>query len=818
MIWIFDNYRLDTDNAALWRGDEQIELRPKTFDVLRYLVEHAGELVRKEDLLESVWQNSYVVEGVLTTSMSELRKVFGDTAKNQRFIATVYRRGYRFVASVDENESADDAPQSDERPAAAAGRAEGTVYRFPLRRGFVGRERECARLVLQLCEDARCRLLTLVGAGGIGKTRLALAVLRQISELDDQPFAGGIYAVALQSLDGSDDFFAAVADALELQYSGDGELQQHLHDYLAAKNILLLLDNFEHLMQHEAALTAMLAAAPGLKILLTSRESLAIGDAWFHPVEGLEIDDSPDADAVQLFARAASRNQPEFDLEEKLPAVLRICRLVEGMPLALELAAGWLKMLSMDEVADEIEKGIDILADDYGSDGDRHRSVRAVILETWQHLTESERTLLKQLSIFRGGADRAAITAIIGAGLPLLARLVNKALLRTTHQRRYRMHELIRQFAEQELQQDETRAIEARDRHADYYLSWLAEKNPGLRGPAQAETCRDIQANLDNLRSAWRWAVERRRLPLLRKALRTLSLFSDFRGYFGDALALFELALDMLAGSDDAAAAELASMMRVRSAILNFRLSRYDTALALFLPELESTGDDYERTLILRFLGDYRFSHAGHCSAGQARQYLRECLALCEKNGNVHLRTECLRELAILYTNLYIDIELSRRYAEESVELARSTGRPDLLAESLDVLAWTSNHRGDYAAAEALWLEVRDIARESGNRSIEALATNWLGWSAWSVGGARLEQARELFDDALNRYRELGDRASQSMTYADLATVMIELGDFDRARDLCGHGLRLAQQIGRDDHYVYNLYTLGAAECGAGNL
>lgn len=823
MEWNFENYRLDTDNAALWRDQDRVVLRPKTFDVLRYLVEHAGDLVRKETLLEEVWKNSYVVEGVLTTSMSELRKIFGDTAKNQRFIATVYRRGYRFIAPVKKaleppsEPSAAPAAELLSQPATAANAGQ-VIRKFPRRRGFIGRQRERKQLVDRLASDPECRLLTLVGPGGIGKTRLALAVVKMLSELEEHPFSDGFFAVALQALDSDDDIFSAIAEALDLQYTGSGSLQEHIQEYLENKRLLLLLDNFEHLMQHSSALVEMIAAAPDMKIVVTSRESLSISEAWFHPVNGLDFAQAADSDAVRMFARVAERNQPEFDLEEQLPAVLRICRLVEGMPLALELAAAWLKMLSIDEVADEIEKSIDILADQYDDDDARHGSVRAIFLESWQRLDKKERTLMKQLAVFRGGADRAAINAIIGAGLPLLARLVNKALLRTTHQLRYRMHELIRQYAEERLADNPEREAEARDRHAQYYLEWLGGQIERLRSAEQGDACRSIGANLDNIRAAWRWAVARGHIDLLSGAIRALSLYCDLRGQFQDGLTMFDAARETIAATDRADRDRLLDRIRVRSAILNFRLSRYDTALSLFLPVLESTDLDYERCLILRFLGDYHFSHAGHISAEQAREYLTECIEIGQRQGDIHVQSECLTELAILYTNLIIDVEKSQRCAAEAVELARRTGRPDLLASALDVLAWTTNHRGDYETAEATWREVFDIAYNSGNRSIEALAMNWLGWSAWSFGGSRHDEAIQYFSDALTRYQELGDRANVAMTCADLATVLLEEGRLDKAREHCQRGLKLASYIGRDDHHVYNRYVLGAIECAAGNL
>ena len=826
MLLRFENYRLDTENAALWRGEEQVELRPKTFDVLRYLVEHAGELVRKETLLETVWENSYVVEGVLTTSMSELRKIFGDTAREQRFIATVYRRGYRFIAPVSNDgdprevqggEAAAEKPQGAAARSAVRGASQ-VIRKFPRRGGFVGRLQERKRLVDLLSSEPDCRILTLVGPGGIGKTRLALAVVRMLSDLEQHPFEDGFFAVALQSLHSDDDIFSSIAEALDLQYSGGGSLQLHIQQYLENKNLLLFLDNFEHLLQHSRALEEMVAAAPGLKLLVTSRESLALADVWFHPVQGLDYSGSEDADAVKLFARMAERNQPEFDIEQKLPTVRRICRLVEGMPLAIELAAAWLKMLSMDEVADEIEKGIDILADQYGAGDDRHASLRAIFIETWQRLDKQERNLMKQLSVFRGGADRAAITEVIGAGLPLLARLVNKALLRTTHQLRYRMHELIRQYAEERLADNPEREAEARRKHACYYLRWVAMQDDRLRSAEQGDACRSITANLDNIRTAWRWAVANREVELLRISIRAVSLFCDLRGFFQDGLSLFEAAEEMIAASDHAERKHLLDQIRVRRAILNFRLSRYDTALALFLPVLESDPVDYERSRILRYLGDYHFSHAGHIPADQAHNYLNECIELCERSKNIHMQSECYTELAILYTNLILDIEESQRSAERAVELARRTGRPDLLAAALDVLAWTINHRGDYRAAEAIWREVFDIGYNNGNRGIEALAMNWLGWSAWSFGGERHEEAAQYFGDAMRRYEELGDRANVAMTCADLATVLLEQGELETARAHCERGMQLASYIGRDDHAVYNRYVLGAVECAAGNL
>jgi DNA-binding winged helix-turn-helix (wHTH) protein/predicted ATPase len=818
MQWTFENYRLDTDNAALWRDGVQVRLRPKTYDVLQFLVEHAGDLVRKEELLDAVWKNSFVVEGVLTTSMSELRKLFGDTAKNQRYISTVYRRGYRFVATVNELEA--EIRQIDSESAGSTGDGNDSpgISTFPRLRTMVGREQECEHLINQIVDEPDCRILSLVGQGGIGKTHLAVMIVRILAERDSHPFEDGFCFVQLQSLEQVEDFCSDINDALELQSGGEESPQQHLQNYLLNKRMLLLIDNFEYYLKSKHVLTELISAAPGIKLLVTSRESLNIPDAWFHSVNGLVYSDSVDSEAVRVFAFLAKRNQPAFDVNEKLPVVLRICEMVEGMPLALELAASWLKMLSLDEVAGEIAEGLDFLEDQFGGENERQGSVRAVFNETWQRLTESERTLLKQFSLFRSGADRAAISEVIGAGLPILARLVNKALLYTTQNMRYRMHELIRQFAEEELRADKAFETEARNQHAEYYLNFLADQHVPLGSDQQGNVCREILADFDNIHNAWYWAVTQKRIELIEKSMASLSFFCDVRGQFYDGLAMFEVARSMIESSDYPQKELLIGRIKMRAGILNFRLSRYDTALALFnevqlLSELE-----YEQVYVLRFLGDYQFSNSGFFTAEQVKTYLEECVQRCDHSGIVDIKVEVFCQLSILYTNQIVDTERSYQYAAEAVELSREIGSPDLLAYALHVYAWSCNLRGEYAEAEKLWLEGLDIADKAGNRRHKALSTNWLGWSAWCVGGERLEQASELFTDALTQYQNLGDRANVSMTYADLATVLMEQGDFDQARECCQKGMALAREIGRDDHHVYNFYVLGAIECAAGNL
>jgi tetratricopeptide (TPR) repeat protein len=334
----------------------------------------------------------------------------------------------------------------------------------------------------------------------------------------------------------------------------------------------------------------------------------------------------------------------------------------------------------------------------------------------------------------------------------------------------------------------------------------------------QGLACHAIQVDFDNIRTAWYWAVSQQQFEWLQGSIRIVSYFSDLRGHFHEGLAMFKAAQTAIESSDHPQKQLLAGKIKMRAGILNFRLSRYDTALALFNEIRQIPGLDFEQFYVLRYLGDYHFSFSGFFPAEQSKKFLDECIEQSDRFGIPHTRIECLIQLAFLYTNQIVDIELSHQYASQAVELARENSSPDVLAYALDVYAWTINHRGDYAEAEAIWLEALEIATRAGNRRDIALVTNWLGWSTWSVGEARLEEAAELFTDGLNRYRDLGDRANVSMSYADLATVLMEQGDFDRAREYCQQGIELAGEIGRDDHYVYNLFVLGAVECAAGNL
>ncbi|NUO02992.1 MAG: hypothetical protein HUU01_20475, partial [Saprospiraceae bacterium] len=315
---------------------------------------------------------------------------------------------------------------------------------------FIGREQEIAEIKQLLLEEPACRLLTLMGPGGIGKTRLALAAAAEVKD----SFPHGVHFAPLASVGEPEIIISALAEALHLTIQAGVKPKTELFNYLDEKQLLLVIDNLEHLLAGVGLLSEILMAAPQVKLLATSRERLNLQEEWSYRVQGLSFpkDASPDTNfesysAMRLFLERACRAEAGFNLSEAdLPHVIRLCQLVDGMPLALELAAPWVRSITCREIVQEIERSLDFLTTSLRNTPARHRSIKAVLEQTWQRLPETEKALLCKLSVFQGGCLREAAIQVTGATLTLLSSLVDKALLRRAESGRYELHELIRQF------------------------------------------------------------------------------------------------------------------------------------------------------------------------------------------------------------------------------------------------------------------------------------------------------------------------------------------------------------------------------------
>ena len=390
--------------------------------------------------------------------------------------------------------------------------ATGPLHNLPLSlTSFHGREQELLDLD-GLIADPECRCISLVGPGGIGKTRLAL----QAAERHRAAFAHGVAFVPLASVGTVEAAIAATAGAVGCAFYGPSDPKDQLLNYLSKKQMLLVEDNVEHLLAGGSPqagvvdlLLDILRRAPGVKLLVTSRDMLDLQEEWVFDVRGLafpgpeptgKLDEYP---AIALFIQRARRASPGFAANEAdLAAIAQLCCLVEGMPLAIELAATWSRALSPSEIVTEIEGGLDFLSASLRDLPERHRSMRVVFDQTWQRLSAKEQQVLSQLSVFRGGFSRGAAEQAAGASLPVLSALVNRTLVRRNAAGRYELHELVRQYSAGHLAADPQAHAAAQKRHYTYFLALAEAGEQELKGRNQLERLNPVTKGL---RPGRRW-------------------------------------------------------------------------------------------------------------------------------------------------------------------------------------------------------------------------------------------------------------------------------------------------------------------------
>ncbi|GAB4578987.1 MAG: BTAD domain-containing putative transcriptional regulator [Anaerolineales bacterium] len=394
---------------------------------------------------------------------------------------------------------------------------------------FIGRRMELEQ-AKSLILSPFCRLLTLLGPGGAGKTRLSMQIGQECAGV----FSEGVFFVPLDTLTPGDMMVSAIAKTLDFYfYMGEERPRQQLLDYFRGKRILLILDNFEHLLDAENLefVSALLATSPETKIVTTSRSRLGLQGEYVFTVTGLEIPDAknlpPQASisedyvklfsGLELFVTRARRVVPGFHLtRENLPAVIQICHLVEGMPLGIELASAWLELLPPQEIAQEISRNLDFLATSLKDIPVRQRSLRAIFESSWKYLDETEREVFQKLSVFQGGFSREAAHIISGTSLQTLLGLVNKSWLQvdarslTTQEGRLQVHDLLRQYANELLKTNLPEWSAVKDLHATYYSNFAELQGTAMRGKRQLEAINAMAAEFEtNLRVAWLWLVER---------------------------------------------------------------------------------------------------------------------------------------------------------------------------------------------------------------------------------------------------------------------------------------------------------------------
>ncbi len=625
---------------------------------------------------------------------------------------------------------------------------------------FIGRDSELSEIA-DLLADPACRLLTLVGPGGIGKTRLALqAGANQLSN-----FVHGVYLVSLAPVGSANLLPSAISATLNVTFYGPDEPGLQIINYLRDKHLLLILDNFEHLLDGIPLLTAILAEAPLVKLLISSRERLNLLEEWVIVLQGMPFPKGQAADpfdsysAIQLFVQRARQAQTSFSLLEDVHSVIAICRHVEGMPLALELAASWLRVMPCPQIAEHMARSLDFLTTPLRNVPERHRSMRAVFEQSWQLLSEAEREVMMQLSVFRGGFDLEAAEPVAGASLPLLAGLVDKSLIHLGPSGRYDIHELLRQFAFDKLLHARE-AEQTRTRHLEYFAQWAEAVEPKLHGPQQVAWLDRLETEHNNLRSALAWSAEGPDEAGLRLA-GALSWFWSIRGYWIEGGAWLDKVLAKASAARTIARAQaLFGKGHLAYTRNNARASALLSESLTAFRELE----DKRRIAIALVL-------LSRCDTQrdpqQAAALLEEAYHLCQELGDIH------GVAFVLFTQGDLALEI--------------TGDYDLATEHLQASLRLFREVGDIWGIAHVLLSLAEAPRRQKNVS----------------------QAQALLEESLELFRQLRDRGYIAWTLYMLAGLARETGDYERATVLIEESLALKRDMGNTRDEVYCLATLG---------
>lgn len=708
---------------------------------------------------------------------------------------------------------------------------------------FVGREDELADLARRLrppasVDPARppARLITLTGTGGVGKTRLAL----QVAEALRDAFPQGVYLVELAPLADPAHLPAAVAAALGLSDRASRALPDQLADYLADRRVLLILDNCEHLLDACAQLANMLLrACPGLYLLATSREALLAAGERRYPVRPLPIPDQGQLPALataaaQLFIERAMALEPDLAIAEpEALAIAQICRRLDGLPLAIELAAAQIVAMPLDQIAARIGAPLDLLVSQRRTPEPRHQTLYNLIAWSVGMLSAAERALFYRLAVFAGGWTEASCAAICadppGGAIAaqqvpeLLHALAEKSLvLRSAPAAaegrqppgpdaggRYDLLETIRQYAGEQLRQSgEEQAIRAR--HLAHFLALAEAAEIELTGPRQKAWLDRLDADLDNIRVALAWARETNPDDGGRLA-GALGQFWQARGHFSEGRAALDQAL--------AAASPLPSRWRARALSWGGRLANRfaerERSMALLgegLAMSRAVGDLAGAAMALNFLGVVVESTGAFA---EAQRMFEESLALYR---SIEHHWGCTLVLINLAQGARVrsDYGATRRYAEESLRLQRQIGDQRGIGLSLDALGEVATIQGDFATAQRDLDEALAIQQTIGDRQGIVYSLTDLGQLALMRGD--LAAARSWLEQSLTLKRELGSKADIACSLCYLGAVALAEGQAEAARQLLEQSLAMQQQVGIQSDIAYTRYYLGLAALALGDL
>lgn len=646
---------------------------------------------------------------------------------------------------------------------------------------FVGREHEIEE-IMRLIQDPQVRLVTLMGPGGIGKTRLGLACAERLVP----EFPDGVFWVNLAPLVSPDSLVQTLGHTLNMNFSQDLDPKAQLLDYLREKTLLLVMDNWEHLLSGIGLLTDILLNARFVQVIATSRVKLNLQGETLFNTDGLaypaypRASDAMDYSAVALFIQAARRAQPDYEItSDELPEIVTICQMVDGMPLGIELAASWVEVLTVREIVHEMRSNLDFLETDSAGVITRQRSMRAVFEYSWMLLSEEERAAFVKIAVFRGRFTRQAGQTVTGATMRQLMALASKSLLwRDADTGVYQIHEVSRQFAEEKLLLSGEAEI-VRDAHCSYYMATLSGVRRDLEGRRQLQVLEEIEADLENFRSGWLWGALRGMYSDLHAGIYAFGLYLLLRGELMAGVDLFTETVKRLRLRPATAEREkMLGAALIWQAALILLSARDPRGAQPILDEARTAitmhGDTFHRALLMFTLA---YAELTYGDPTKARPLFEDSLHLYEAIGEHY-------QVCMVYANW------SRAYwyrlPQEQIDLPTAQ---DLLTKAQHVLG--TDDPGLYAYAYTLM-----------NQSIvESMS--------------KAPQAEAHAREALSMYRRLRNMFGVTSTLNSLTIIATSSGRIDDARRYAAENLRVRRDIGGEIGVVSALLGLTRVEMAA---
>jgi predicted ATPase/DNA-binding winged helix-turn-helix (wHTH) protein/Tfp pilus assembly protein PilF len=762
--------RLDPEASVLTKDGAPVALGARGAAVLTALVSRANEYVPKAEIMDAAWPGLVVEEANLAVQISAIRRLLAQVPGGEGWIETLARRGYRFVGPV---------------VVIAGGKPEAPVSVDRKRSNlpqvltsFVGREREIAEIKRLL---PTTRLLTLTGTGGIGKTRLAVQAAAEVLDA----YRDGVWFVDLAPLTDPSLVPNALAQVLGVKESAGQPLLRTLCDHLRAKELLLVLDNCEHLLGASADLVdALLRDTAQVNVVATSRESLRVAAERTYPLNVLPLPDPKTAvasiarsDAVQLFVDRARQYRPHFDLQEqRAGAVAAICVQLDGIPLALELAAARVAVLPVEQIVRLLDQRFRLLTSG-NRELPRHQTLRAMLDWSYELLDEPEQQLFAKLSVFAGGWTIAAAEAI-GAGesiakddvVYLLIALIEKSLVVADEDGdRYRMLETVREYARDRLTESGSAEV-VRERHRDFFLALAERAEPKLLNADQAEWLRRLEVEHGNLRAAIHWSLAEAGSGGALRLCGALQQFWWMRGYLMEGREWCTRALDR---------PDVERRTPERAKALNGA-----GTLAYMQSDYSAARDYYEESLALRRYLDDR--------SGMAAALNNLGLVACEQG----------------------DLATAKSLIEQSLPMVRELGDRSRIAAALSNLGMVALTQRDFILAQAQCEESMVIYRELGDQSGVATSLSNLGNVASGLGDN--STARTLQNESLAIRRDLDDRWGIATCLTNLGNLASNDGDYASARTMFEDNLAIARDLGEIQGIVFALGGLAGVIAALG--